>query len=463
MDNRDNQSIFYNPELEKGYLASILSNPESFGEFVDKTNADLFHNKMHKAIYKKIESDYLDTGKINRTDVMLFASDNFSEEQTEQIIDSDYLVPMELENIISKLKECSERRKVKDSLKKAYDYLTDGELGLDQFKSKIQDEVFTATSKNLEKRLIHDVESVAYESFERFQERQEGTAVEKIRTGIYSLDAMTGGGLSKKHLSILAGRPSMGKTAASLRILSSVLRTSATPSLFVSLEMDRVKLLDRVLIQEAKVKADDYYKTKNDPENRVVKKEINAIELARNWLHDKPLKITDRRGLTVNDIKSIARKTDNIFNGELGLIVIDYLTEINVKSVGGRFDKGTAEAVRELRSLSSELDCHLMLLHQINRDFKGRSNKRPKLSDLRDSGEIEEKADNVFFVHRPQYYECKEKGIDEPIVQDDAELLVAKQREGATGAINMVWYPEIVYFQDFHDKKVRGPVNYLQQ
>ena len=144
-------------------------------------------------------------------------------------------------------------------------------------------------------------------------------------------------------------------------------------------------------------------------------------------------------------------------------IVIDYLTEINVSSVGGRFDKGTAEAVRELRSLAAELDVHIMLLHQINRDFKGRSNKRPQLSDLRDSGEIEEKADSVFFVHRPQYYECNEKGIDEPKVQDDSELLISKQREGATGAINMIWYPEIVYFQDFHDKKVRGPVNYLQQ
>lgn len=459
----DNENIFRDLRLEKGYLSSILSNPEVFGDYVEQTNVDLFENKMHQAIYKKMESDYLNSGKINKTDIMLFASKEFSQKQTENLLDTNFIMPMELENIIKKLKECRERRVVKAALKKSYDYLTDDDLDQDQFKSKIQDEVFTATSKNLEQQLIYDVESVAFESFSRLQERQEGTAAEKIRTGINSLDSITGGGLSKKHLSILAGRPSMGKTAMSLRILSSVLKTSQAKSLFVSLEMDRVKLLDRMLIQEGKVKADDYYKTKSDPENKVVKKQINAIETARNWLHDKPLKITDKRGLTINDIKSIARKTDNIFNGELDLIIIDYLTEIKVESKGGRYDKGTAEAVRDLRNLASELDCHLMLLHQINRDFKNRSNKRPKLSDLRDSGEIEEKTDLALFVHRPQYYECKEKGIDEPVVQDDAELLIAKQREGATGVINMTWYPEIVYFQDYSNKRVYGPINYLQQ
>jgi|AntRauTorckE6833_2_1112554.scaffolds.fasta_scaffold28493_1 replicative DNA helicase len=459
----DDNKLLYNQELEKGYLSSVLSSPDSFGDYVEKTNVDLFHNKMYREIYKKIESDYLETGKISRTKIMLYGSEKFGQEKFNKLLNNNFLNPLELSEIISKLRECSERRKVKRSLEKSYKYLSDSELKQGQFKSKIQDEVFKATSKNLEEKLIYDVESVAYESFERYQERQQGKAVEKIRTGIYSLDSITGGGLSKKHLSILAGRPSMGKTAMSLRLLSSTLRASNAKSLFISLEMDRVKLLDRILIQKSKTKADDYYKTKNDPKNKVVKKQINSIETARNWLHDKPLKITDKRGLKINDIKSIARKTDNIFNGDLDLIIIDYLTEINISSVDGRFDKGIAEAVRELRSLAAELDVHLILLHQINRAFKGRSNKRPELSDLRDSGEIEEKADNVFFVHRPQYYECKEKGIDEPVVQNDAELLIAKQREGATGAINMVWYPEIVYFQDFHDKKVRGPVHYLCQ
>jgi replicative DNA helicase len=459
----DNKNTFYNLELEKGYLSSILSNPELFGDYVDQTNSDLFYKKMHRKIYEKMEEDYLNNNKIKRTDIMLFASKEFTQEKTEDLLNSEYIYPMELDNIIKKLKILREKRIVKNSLKTSYEHLINEELSQDEIKSKIQDEIFTATSQNLDIKIIHDVESVAFESFRRFQERQEGKSIEKFKTGIRSLDSMTGGGLSKKHLSILAGRPSMGKTAMSLRILTSILKTSKIPSLFISLEMDRVKLLDRILIQESKVKADDYYKTKNDPEDRVVKKQIDSIETVRNWIHDKPLKITDKRGLTLNDIKSIARKADNIFNGKLGFIIIDYLTEIHVKSVGGRFDKGTAETVRELRALSSELDCHLMLLHQINRDFKGRSNKRPKLSDLRDSGEIEEKADEVFFVHRPQYYDCKEKGIDEPIIQDDVELLVAKQREGATGKINMFWYPEIVYFQDYLDKKVYGPVNYLQQ
>jgi len=104
-----------------------------------------------------------------------------------------------------------------------------------------------------------------------------------------------------------------------------------------------------------------------------------------------------------------------------------------------------------------------MLLHQINRDLKNRSNKRPQLTDLRESGELEEASDVIGLLNRPEYYKAREEGIEEELYQDDAEFIIAKNREGKTGTISVNWIPEILTFQDYLDKRVYGPINYLRQ
>ncbi len=460
MDNNQ----FTNIEIEKGFINSVLNHPELIDEVIDKVNITDFYYEITKKIFKQFQKQYFETGAISKVKILKYSLNQFGKEKAKQILETDYIIPMEINKIVDELNRYKFKRSVRNSLNRSYEYLTDEELETEVIKSKIQDEIFSVTSESIGGNLIFDVEDVAMESLERFLERQEGETVEKIRTGIRSIDGMLNGGFSKKHLSILAGRPSMGKTAMSLRILSSILETSYTPSLFISLEMDRVKLLDRILIQKSKVASDDFYNTKKEGQNKppVTDQQKNSIEIARNWIHKKPFKITDKRGLTVKDIKAIARKTNNLFDDRLGLIVIDYLTEINTEAKAGRFDKGTAEAVRDLRGLASELDCHVLLLHQINRDYKNRKNKRPVLSDLRDSGEIEEKADNVFFVHRPNYYKSRENGVDEILIQEGAELILEKQREGKTGTVSFVWYSEIVYFQDYFDFKINGKINYLK-
>ncbi len=454
---------FVDKELERGFISCVLNNSEVFDDVVERVNINDFHIKVHKKIFKKIQQQYSETGGISKVKIMQFVNENISKDKMEQILDTDYVVPMEISSIVDELNKYRFKRIVRNSLKKSYNYLIKKGVEIDALRSKIQDEIFEATSEEIGKNLIYDIEDVALESFERLVERQEGNAAEKIRTGIRSLDGMLNGGFSKKHLSILAGRPSMGKTAMATKILSSILRTTDVPCLFVSLEMDRVKLLDRMLIQKSKVASDDFYNTGKDEVKAITEKQRNSIEYARNWIHDKPLKIADKRGLTIEDIKSITRKTDNLFDGELGIIFIDYLQEIKMEAKGGRFDKGAAEAIRELRNLAGELDLHVLLLHQINRDFKNRSNKRPLMSDLRDTGEAEEKMDNGLFLHRPAYYKSKKEGESEPLVQSDAELNIAKQREGKTGPIYFTWYPEILYFQGLHDYKINGEINYLKQ
>jgi len=461
MDNNKNK--FVDEALEKGFLNSILTNPETLDDVIDKVNTNDFYIELHKKVFDKIANLYYKEGQIYKTKVLQYINNNFDKNAIDDLFESDYILPMEIESIAQELNKYKLKRLIKNSLKKSYNYLIKDDLEIEEIKSKIQDEVFQSTSTSTNSNLIYDVEDVALESFERFVERQEGITKEKIRTGIKSLDVMLSGGLSKKHLSILAGRPSMGKTALALRLLGSVLEISDTRTLFISLEMPRVKLLDRLLIQKSKVASNDFYNTKKKDKPPVTEKQRNSIEIARNWIHDKSLKIVDKRGLSVEDIKSISRKTNKLFDDNLGFIIIDYLTEINIKTQGGRWDKGMADAIRELRNLAGELNCHVMLLHQLNRDFKNRGNKRPLLSDLRDTGEAEEKIDLGLLLHRPDYYTARKDGEDELVVQDNAELNIAKQREGKTGPIYFTWYSEILYFQDGVDYKKNGEINYLKQ
>ncbi|MFP4042794.1 MAG: replicative DNA helicase [Bacteroidales bacterium] len=462
----DKKNSFVDEELERGFLNCVIKDPSVLDDVIDKVCAHDFYNPKYRKVFSIIQKMYFDKGSISKTKLMLKGRKDYSRDFMMEIFDADYADPVEINDIVSQLNKYRFKRQVKDAFKRGYDYLLEKDINLDELKSKIQDEIFQATSEQVGKEIVVDIEEVVMESFERFMGRQQGETRERIKTGIKSLDAMlTGGGFARKGLSILGGRPSMGKTAMALKILNSMLKTAAVPSLFFSLEMEKVELIDRMIIQESKVAADDYYLVNKSKEKdfAVTDRQRKAIDRASSWLHDKPLKITDERGLTIEDIKAIARKTDSSFDNKLGFIIIDYLTEIKINAFGGRVDKGYADAIRELRDLAGELNCHILLLHQINRDFKNRSNKRPRLSDLRDTGEAEEKIDYGLFVHRPDYYKSREDGEDEPLVQPNSELILAKQRQGKTGIMLFTWYPEILYFQDYRDFNIYGRINYLKQ
>ena len=369
-------SKYYDRELERGFINSILSSPEVIDDVIEKVNINDFSKDEYKKVFDKIQNLYFKEGKVSKTKIMQYVKKNSNDDLVNELFDTSYIMPLEISEIVEELNKYKYKRNVVRSLKKSYEFVSKND-DIERIKSKVQDNIFQATNETIGGNLIHDVEDVAFESLQRLEERLNGKFEEKIRTGIGSLDAMLSGGFTKKHLSILAGRPSMGKTAMALKILGSMLGTSQTPTLFFSLEMERVELMDRLLIQKSKVAADDYYRVKKKEKPPLTKKQRNSIEVARDWIHDKPLKIVEQRGLTIEDIKSLARKTNNLYDDKLGFIVIDYLTEIKVNAEGGRWDKGMASAIRELRNLAGELNCHVMLLHQINRDFKHRSNKKP--------------------------------------------------------------------------------------
>jgi replicative DNA helicase len=259
-----------------------------------------------------------------------------------------------------------------------------------------------------------------------------------------SIDGMTTG-FKKKDLIILAARPSMGKTALLLNMVTNVAKRDI-PVLFFSLEMDAEQLGDRIVLSELFTYKQEGRQvvTSHEYQTKLSDEQFQVTQQAFNDLYDLPISIVDKRGLTVAEIRAKARRF-KAENPNLGLIVIDYLQLIKPPAQSNRsWALIVGEIVRELRDLAGELDVPLILCSQLNRGVESRDNKRPMMSDLRDSGNIEEFADVVMFLYRDDYYNpdlAKEKGTE-----GIAEVIFAKQRKGATGVVYLRFIREYTRF-----------------
>jgi len=253
-----------------------------------------------------------------------------------------------------------------------------------------------------------------------------------IPTGFADLDRITTG-LHKTDLIILASPPSMGKTALALNIASNASINQNVPTLIFSLEMSKKQLVNRIISSVARVSAEKMRMGELDGKDW--DKIVDVLPL----IGSAPLSIDDTPGATLAQIRSKCRKQK--LDKGLGLVVIDYLQMMT--GSGKRNDnrqQEISEISRGLKALARELDCPVIALSQLNRSPEARSNKRPMLSDLRESGAIEQDADLVMFIYRDEYYnpESEKQGL--------AEIIIAKQRNGATGTIELGYVAEQVQF-----------------
>lgn len=299
---------------------------------------------------------------------------------------------------------------------------------LDFAESKImlvQDAI--TTSNKQEPRVFKDVARSVLESI---QERyNNGGQITGMPTGFYDLDEMILG-LQKKTLVIVAGRPAMGKTTFAMDIAKNITKKLAndgdfkTAGLIFSLEMSDESLVEKMIASLGRI--DCHKMRKGDMEENDFNKLANTVGNSKDW----PLYIDQTPAITIHDIRAKARRIHKK-HGSLAYVVIDYLQLIAPSQKGFSRENEIAEISRALKALSKELDCPVIALSQLSRNVEQRANKRPVLSDLRESGQIEQDADLIVFVYRDEYYniESKDKGI--------AELIVAKQRQGNVGVIRV--------------------------
>ena len=258
-----------------------------------------------------------------------------------------------------------------------------------------------------------------------------------IRTGFYDLDRMTAG-LQKGDLIVLAARPSMGKTAFALNIAEHVAVQEGLPVAVFSMEMGASQLALRVVGSLGRIDQ-QHLRT-----GRLRDDEWERLPEAASKLSEAPMFIDETPGLNPAELRARARRLARQYGGTLGLIVIDYLQLMSGSSNSSEENRATVlgEISRGMKGLAKELQCPVIALSQLNRSVETRPDKRPMMSDLRESGAIEQDADVIMFIYRDDYYnkDSKEPGV--------AEIVLAKQRNGPVGTVKLTFLKPLTRFDN---------------
>jgi replicative DNA helicase len=287
---------------------------------------------------------------------------------------------------------------------------------------------------------IHDLLVEAFDRIDARLERGEGVGVP---TGFKDLDNLTGG-LHDSEFVVLAARPSMGKTALATNIAEYVTIEANVPTLFVSLEMARIELAQRMLCSQGRIDANKFRSGHLSKEDRSKLVEASAK------LSKAPLFVDDTPSRTCTEIAACARRLKR--KQKLGLIVIDYLQLINPDDPRDPRQEQVAKMARRLKGLARELQIPVLCLAQLNRQVEqGKEGRHPQLSHLRESGAIEQDADVVMFIHREEYY-CTREEAQEKGVAGQADVLVKKQRNGPTGDVKLAWFDKYTRFENLAQK-----------
>ncbi len=261
-----------------------------------------------------------------------------------------------------------------------------------------------------------------------------------LETGYRSLDQVLQG-LQPHSLTIVGARPAMGKTAFALGILTHVGSVVQRPALFFSLEMSRQELAERILASTARIDSSRLRTGDlSDADWRRAQDAFGYLQSAKIFIDDNP-------SLTVMDIRSRARRIKQQ-QGDLGVIVIDYLQLMSSRSRAENRQVEVAEMSRSLKILARELACPVIALSQLSRKLEERADKRPMMSDLRESGSLEQDADVVLFLFRAEQY--GEVSNDK---KSDAEVIVGKNRNGPTRTAHLTWRGEFARFDNVADTR----------
>ncbi|MYE99366.1 MAG: replicative DNA helicase [Gammaproteobacteria bacterium] len=252
------------------------------------------------------------------------------------------------------------------------------------------------------------------------------------------LDQMTSG-WQNSDLIIVAARPGMGKTAFALNLVEHAILHQELPALVFSFEMSSQSLVFRLLASNARVNQS------NVRRGKMSREEWPKFRKAVGRMKDRPLYIDDSFGLSPNEMRSRARRIAQMNGGRIGMIVVDYLQLMHLKGFReGRVNE-ISEISRSMKQMAREFDCPVVALSQLNREVDKRPNKRPQMSDLRESGAIEQDADLILFLYRAESYYKEETKEEEKGV---AEVIVGKHRNGETGKIKLTFLDELIRFEN---------------
>lgn len=427
-----------NISAEQAALGSMLLQEEAILHSIDILKPEDFYQKSHQIIFQCI----LDLFEKSRgVDLVTLTEELNRKNLLEKIGGVTYLTNLinsvptaaNIEYYIKIIEEKSILRNLINNTTKiismAYEEKEDAKILLD----KAEHLIFEISDRNIRQSFVPIKEIIqdSYEKIEDLYHREE--FITGVPSGYEELDDITTG-FQPSELIVVAGRPGMGKTAFCMNIAQYVSIYKNIPVAIFSLEMSKSQLVQRMLCSEARIDSHNLRK------GRLAEADWAPLSMAAGRLSSSSIFIDDTAGISCLEIRAKARRLKAQCN--LGLVIVDYL---QLMQTAGRIEnrqQEISEISRSLKSLARELNVPLVAVSQLSRAVEQRIERRPRLSDLRESGAIEQDADLVIFIYREEYYRPKteKKGI--------AEIIISKQRNGPTGKVELTFINEYAKFEN---------------
>ena len=449
-------------ELEDSVLGALMIEKEAFGTVADLLRPEVFYKDQNRLVFEAIRELAVNDQPI---DILSVGEKLKSKGTLEKAGGAVYLADLTRRvastahlhyhaEIIAKKATARDLISMAAQIEeKAFDETQD----IDDLMQEAEAGIFEITQRS-QKRSVTQVDSVIEEAFARTEKEEKNTGnISGIPSGFHALDKITSG-WQTPDLIIIAARPAMGKTAFVLSMAKIIAVDRGIPTAIFSLEMSNVQLVNRLIMNVCELEGDKIKTGKMSKEDKL------RLNTKINIMKGKPLYMDDTPSLSIYELRSKARKLVNEHG--VKLIIIDYLQLMNAQgsSFGSR-EQEVSIISRGLKGLAKELDIPIIALSQLNRGVEARTGiegKTPQLSDLRESGAIEQDADMVCFIHRPEYYRIFNDEKSGKDLRGLAQIIVAKHRNGATDSIWLRFRGKYAKFQNeddaFDSNELDGPM-----
>jgi replicative DNA helicase len=438
-------------ELEEDVLGAIMLEKDAYSIISDILRPECFYKDSHSKIFKAVVDLAIKQEPIDMHTVTEQLRKNG---QLDEVGGAYYITMLTAKvasaahvefhaRIIAQKYLARELIRVSSEIQtKAFDERSD----VDDLMQEAEGMLFEVSQHNVKKDVMQ-INPVIDEAIKRIQaaaNRPEGLS--GVQTGFHSLDKMTSG-WQRSDLIIIAARPAMGKTAFVLSMAKNMAVDYNTPVAMFSLEMSNVQLVNRLLMNVCEIEGE---KIKN---GKLAPYEWEQLDYRLKKLIDAPIFLDDTPSLSVFELRTKARRL--VKEHHVKIMLIDYLQLMNASGMNfGSREQEVSMISRSLKGLAKELDIPIIALSQLNRSVEGRTGnegKRPQLSDLRESGAIEQDADMVCFIHRPEYYKITEDSQGNSLL-GIAEIIIAKHRNGATGDVQLRFKGQYAKFMNRDDE-----------
>ena len=432
---------------EKSLLGAIMINDGVIPEILTILRPSDFYEKRHETIFGAMSHLY---DKHKPIDLLTLTAELKSQKKLKEIGGAGYLT--ELSNFVPAashakayadiIEKASVRRRLIKAGTEIANKAYDDDAEVDNLIGSAEKDLFEVSDKIVKSDYI-GMDELLTDAFDRLEELHKNKgALRGLKTGFRDLDKKTAG-FQKGDFIVIGARPAMGKTTLAQNLAYNIASINKKGVLFFSMEMAANEIIDRMISDVSGV---DNWKMRT---GNLSDEEFQRIGDALGEMDEIPIYIDDTSSMTIMELRNKARRA--MHDHDIGIVIVDYLQLIqgSDRYKGNRVQEVT-EISRGLKILARELEIPVVALAQLSRNVTGRDNPRPVLSDLRESGSIEQDADLVMFLHRPDYYKQNDDDYEDTHI---TELIVAKHRHGAVGKIELYFHPELLRFMSLDKER----------